>query len=112
VWALFYFYLIVNCHSNTSLLAPRPAKVSLFQTTIEESFMKKLLAVLAALTFTLGSASGFAADAVKKKEELTAEQKTEIRDRVERMKADRAKADQAKTTPGAPAKKADPKRTS
>jgi hypothetical protein len=77
-----------------------------------------LLAVVAsafAAVFTFGSASGFAADAAKKKEELTAEQKTEIRDRVERMKADRAKGEQAKSTPAAtptPAKKAEPKRTS
>jgi Ni/Co efflux regulator RcnB len=74
--------------------------------------MNKLLLALIASTFALGSASGFAADATKKKEELTLEQKTEIRDRVERLKAERAKGDQAKTTPAAPAKKADPKRTS
>jgi hypothetical protein len=42
------------------------------------------------------SASGFAADTVKKKEELTAEQKTEIRDRAERLKTERAKAEQGK----------------
>lgn len=74
--------------------------------------MNKLLIAIVASTFALGSASGFAADAAKKKEELTAEQKTEIRDRVERLKGERAKAEQAKTTPAAPAKKADPKRTS
>jgi hypothetical protein len=76
--------------------------------------MNKLLLAVIASTFALGSASGFAADAVKKKEELTTEQKTEIRDRAERMKADRAKGEQAKTTPAAtpaPAK-AEPKRTS
>lgn len=77
--------------------------------------MKKLLATLVASAFTFAAAAGFAADAVKKKEELTAEQKTEIRDRVERLKTERAKAEQAKTsTPAtpAPAKKAEPKRTS
>ncbi len=77
--------------------------------------MNKLLLAVVASVFAFGSASGFAADASKKKEELTTEQKTEIRDRVERMKADRAKGDQAKTTPAAtpaPAKKAEPKRTS
>jgi hypothetical protein len=77
--------------------------------------MNKLLVTLVASAFTFASASGFAADAMKKKEELTAEQKTEIRDRAERLKAERAKADQAKaTTPAtpAPAKKAEPKRTS
>jgi Ni/Co efflux regulator RcnB len=71
--------------------------------------MNKLLLALITATFALGSASGFAADAAKKKEELTTEQKTEIRDRAERMKADRTKAEQTKTTP---AKKAEPKRTS
>jgi hypothetical protein len=78
--------------------------------------MNRLLLAVVASVFTFGSASGFAADAAKKKEELTAEQKTEIRDRADRMKADRAKADQAKAaTPAAtpaPAKKAEPKRTS
>jgi len=72
--------------------------------------MNKLLVAIVASTFVLGSASGFAADTVKKKEELTAEQKTEIRDRVERLKADRARTEQIKTTP-APAKAA-PKHTS
>ena len=79
--------------------------------------MNKLLAVIVASAFAFGSASGFAADAVKKKEELTAEQKTEIRDRADRLKTERVKADQAKTTPATtlvptPAKKAEPKRTS
>lgn len=73
--------------------------------------MNKLLLAVVVSTFALGSASGFAADAVKKKEELTAEQKTEIRDRVERLKSERTKAEQAKVTP-APVKKAEPKRTS
>jgi hypothetical protein len=74
--------------------------------------MNKLLAVLIASTFALGSASGFAADSVKKKEELTAEQISEIRDRAARLKSERANAEQAKTTPTAPAKKAEPKHTS
>lgn len=63
--------------------------------------MIKAIVVLAASAFALGSTAGFAADAVKKKEELTAEQKSEIRDRVERLRAERAKADTAPaTTPG------------
>lgn len=74
--------------------------------------MNKLLIAVVASAFAFGSAAGFAADAAKKKEELTAEQKTEIRERVERMKAERAKTEATKTTPAAPAKKADPKRTS
>jgi hypothetical protein len=73
--------------------------------------MNKLLLAIVASTFALGAASGFAADAVKKKEELTAEQKTEIRDRVERLKSERANAEQKKDAPATPAK-ADPKRTS
>ncbi len=76
--------------------------------------MNKMLAAIIASTFalgTLGSASIFAADTAKKKEELTAEQKTEIRDRVDRLKADRAKVEQGKAAPAAPAK-ADSKRTS
>ena len=59
----------------------------------------------------LGSASGFVADTVKKKEELAAEQKPEIRDRVERLKTERAKTEQGKATPAAPVK-TEPKRTS
>ncbi|MEQ1773808.1 MAG: hypothetical protein ABL891_08495 [Burkholderiales bacterium] len=76
--------------------------------------MNQLLVAIVASTFVLGSASGFAADAVKKKEELTAEQKTEVRDRVERLKAERAKAEQTKATPAAPGKAEpkEPKRTS
>ena len=72
--------------------------------------MKKLVLLLMASTFVLGSAPGFAADTTKKKEELTTEQKTEIRDRVERLKADRTKAEHA--APAIPAKKVEPKRTS
>ena len=60
--------------------------------------MNKLLAAIVASTFVLGSVSSFAADAVKKKEELTTEQKSEIRERADRMKADRAKTQAGKTT--------------
>ncbi len=74
--------------------------------------MNKLLIAVVASAFAFGSASGFAADAAKKKEELTAEQKTEIRERVERLKTERAKAEAAKTTPATPATKGDTKRTS
>ncbi len=63
--------------------------------------MNQLLTVLVASAFAFGSASGFAADAAKKKEELTAEEKTEIRDRVDRLKADRAKAEQDRSAPAA-----------
>ena len=73
--------------------------------------MNKLLIAIVASTFVLGSASGFAADATKKKEELTSEQKTEIRDRAERLKGERAKAEQTKGAPVTPVK-AEPKRTS
>ena len=62
--------------------------------------MNKLLTALIAATFALGSAFGFAADAGKKKEELTAEQKIEIRDRVARLKTERTQAEQTKAAPG------------
>ena len=48
---------------------------------------------------------------MKKKAELTAEQKTEIRDRVKRLKTERAKSEQGKATPAAPVK-TEPKRMS
>ena len=73
--------------------------------------MNKLLLAVVASAYAFGSASGFAADAVKQKEVLTAEQKTEIRDRVERLKTERAKAEQGKATPAAPVK-TEPKRMS
>ena len=79
--------------------------------------MSKLIAAIVASVFAVSAASGFAQGlntTGAKKEPLTTEQKTEIRDRVERLKAERAKADAAKattTTPAAP--KADaPKKTS
>ena len=74
--------------------------------------MNKLFIAVVASAFAFGSASGFAADAVKKKEELTAEQKTEVRERVERLKTERAKAEAAKAAPAAPATKSNTKRTS
>jgi hypothetical protein len=52
--------------------------------------MSKLLAALVASTFALGSAAGFAADAAKKKEELTKEERAEMRSRAERLIAQRA----------------------
>ena len=67
--------------------------------------MNKLLVALIASTFVFVSASGFAADAAKKKEELTTAQKTEIHDRVDRLKAERAKVEQGKTTPAKTAPK-------
>lgn len=73
-----------------------------------------MLVTLVASAFTFATGSSIAAETMKKKEELTAEQKTEIRDRVERLKTERAKAEQAKATSPtapAPAKKAEPKRT-
>ena len=73
--------------------------------------MNKLLALFVASAFALGSASGIAAEPAKKKEELSAEQKTEIRDRVERLKAERAKADAAKATTTTPAAPNNPQRT-
>ena len=53
--------------------------------------MNKLLAAIVLSTFAFGSASGFAADtAFKKKEELTREERMDMRDRAERLAAERA----------------------
>ncbi len=52
--------------------------------------MHKLAAVVVASAFALGSAAGFAQDAAKKKEELTKEERAEMRNRAEKMKAERA----------------------
>lgn len=51
--------------------------------------MNKLLATIIASTFALSCASGFAADAPKK-EELTKEQRIEMRARADRLVAERA----------------------
>lgn len=68
----------------------------------------KLIAAVVASVFALGTVSGFAQG--YKKEELSAEQKSEIRDRVERLKTERMKAES--TNPAEPAKAAPPKKTS
>lgn len=74
--------------------------------------MSKWITAAVASAFALTAASGFAQG--YKKEELSTEQKTEIRDRVERLKSERANAATAK--PVEPAKsdvpKSTPKRTS
>lgn len=69
--------------------------------------MSKWITAVAASVFALTAASGFAQG--YKKEELSNEQKSEIRDRVERLKAERANADTVK--PAEPTKSAAPKRT-
>lgn len=71
--------------------------------------MNKLITAVVASAFALCTVSAFAQTPAFKSEPLTAEQKTEIRDRVERLKSERAKADTAK--PAEPAK-AMPKKTS
>lgn len=53
--------------------------------------MNKLLAAVVASAFVLGSASGFAADAAKK-EELTKEQRVEMRNRADTLTKERAQA--------------------
>ena len=53
--------------------------------------MHKLLAVVVASTLAFGSVAGFAADAGKK-EELTQEQRTEMRTRADRLVKERAQA--------------------
>ena len=50
--------------------------------------MNKLLAAIVASTFALSCASGFAADAPKK-EELTKDQRTEMRARADRLATER-----------------------
>lgn len=76
--------------------------------------MSKLIAAIVASVFAVGVASAQttapSGSPAGKREQLTAEQKTEIRDRVERMKADRANAGIAK--PATPAKADAPKKTS
>jgi hypothetical protein len=53
--------------------------------------MNKLLAAVVASAFVLGSASGFAADSVKK-EELTKEQRVDMRNRADKLTLERAQA--------------------
>ena len=73
--------------------------------------MNKLIAAIVASVFAVGVASAqTTAPSAGKGEQLTAEQKTEIRDRAERLKADRAKADAAKAN--TPSKADAPKKTS
>ena len=76
--------------------------------------MSKLIAAIVASVFAVGVASAQttapSGSPAGKREQLTAEQKTEIRDRAERLKADRARADAAKAT--TPSKADAPKKTS
>jgi hypothetical protein len=51
--------------------------------------MHKLLAAIVASTFAFGSVSGFAADAVKK-DELTQEQRVDMRSRADQLTRERA----------------------
>ena len=69
--------------------------------------MSRLLALIVASTFVFGSAAGFAADtAPKKKEDLTKEERAEMRSRADKLIAQRATqpAAQAKAVEKAPAK--------
>ena len=52
--------------------------------------MNKLVAVIVASTFALSSAAGFAADTAKKKEELTKDERSDMRDRAEKLTTARA----------------------
>ena len=61
--------------------------------------MTKLIAVAIASAFALGTVSTFAADAVKK-DELTTEQRADLRDRVAKLKEERAKSQTSATTNG------------
>ncbi len=53
--------------------------------------MNKLLAAVVASAFVFSSASGYAADAVKK-EELTKEQRVDMRNRADKLTQERAQA--------------------
>jgi len=59
--------------------------------------MNQLIAAAVATAFALGTVSTFAADAARK-DELTTEQRAEMRDRAERMKAERANGPQKAQT--------------
>ena len=87
--------------------------------------MNKLITVIVATTFALGSAAGFAADTTpKKNEDLTKEDRADMRARADRLTTARAqgqpehhvaaeptkaKKQQPKKSKSAPAKKAEPK---
>jgi len=58
--------------------------------------MKKLITAVIASAFVLGTVSTFAADTTKK-EELTAEQRSDLRDRAAKLKAERAKSQTSAT---------------
>jgi hypothetical protein len=55
------------------------------------AIMNKLLAAIVASAFVFGSVSGFAADAAKK-EELTKEQRVDMRNRADKLTQERAQA--------------------
>jgi hypothetical protein len=59
--------------------------------------MYKLLATIVASTFALSCASGFAADTVKR-DELTQEQRMDMRNRAEKLTAERAAASKPATS--------------
>ena len=59
--------------------------------------MSKLVAVIVATTFALGAAAGFAADTAKK-EELTKEERMEMRTRADKLIAERAANPQPAST--------------
>ena len=66
--------------------------------------MNKMLATVIASTFVFAAGAGIAADATKK-EELTAEQRVEMRARAERLSKERAQATAPVKTDAAPAPK-------
>jgi Ni/Co efflux regulator RcnB len=59
--------------------------------------MSKLLAAIVASTFALGAVSGYAADAAKK-DELTAEQRADMRNRADQLTRARAAGTEQTTT--------------
>ena len=67
--------------------------------------MSKLLAVIVASTFAFGSASVLAADTAKKKEELTKDERADMRSRAEKLVAARAQGLPESHIAGEPATK-------
>ncbi len=67
--------------------------------------MNKVIAAIIASAFALSSVSGFAADAAKR-DELTKDQRTEIRNRADRLTTERAAAPTQSQSQAAPAPKA------
>jgi hypothetical protein len=65
--------------------------------------MSKLIAVIVASTFAFGSALAFAADTAKKKEDLTKDERADMRSRADKLVAARAQGQPESHIAGEPA---------